>query len=169
MGGFTVIYLKDRSEENIKEQNRRLELLKVPKKHRFYSIKDVEFEFNGFMKNKGEFPEHLFPRDQIKTFEDFKRFWSPIAVGEIFVSYTGSLGFDCYFGRTSKHAMRQIGKYIGENANEILAVSGSFSTFMERGMSRWERKYIQEKLDNLTIKDTNKISSLHQSPYEKVY
>jgi hypothetical protein len=169
MGGFTVIYLKDRSEENIRKHNELLKKHKVTKRYRFYSIDDIMFEYDSFKKNLGTFPEHLFPKDKIKTLDDFCRYWNPKAVGECFVPYTGSLSFDCYFGRTSKRAMRGIGKYIIENWKDILAVTGSFDTFIERGMTKSEMAFILEMINEGNIKETYKVESLYNSPYEKVY
>lgn len=169
MGGFTVIYLKDRSEENIRKHNELLKKHKVAKRYRFYSMDDVMFEYDSFKKGLGSFPEHLFPKDKINNLDDFCRYWNPNAVGEVFVSYTGSLSFDCYFGRTSKRAMRGIGKYIVENWRDILAVSGSFDTFIERGMTKSEMEFIVEKIKENQIKDTYKVQSLYNSPYKNVY
>lgn len=170
MGGFTVIYLKDRSEENIRKHNELLAKHRVPKRYRFYSMADVQFEYDGFCKGTGVFPEHMFPKSKIRSFEDFKKYWNPEAVGEVFVPYTGSMSFDCYFGRTSKNAMRNIGKYLLENHNDILAVSGSFTTFMERAsFSKYNLLWVQEWLDTGKIKDVSRVTSLYQSPYEKIY
>lgn len=169
MGGFTVIYLKDRSEENIQKHNELLRKFGVAKKYRFYSFENVEKEYEYYLKKDGHYPEHLFPSDKINSFDDFLKYWNPHAIGEIFCPYTGSLQFDCYFGRTSNHAMRNIAKYVAEHNKDILAVSGSFETFMERGMTKWEQKYIGEKIEQGEIKDTYKVQSLYNSPYEKIY
>lgn len=143
MGGFTEIRLKDCSQENIDEQNKKLEELKAPKWCRFYSEKDIEFEYDAFINGVGEFPEHLFPRHKINSYEDFKKYWSPQALGEVFVPYFGTLTFDCYFGRTSKRVMNIIGKYLVENSDQINFVEGSFSTFVERsGLSKKDQEYI---------------------------
>ena len=144
MGGFTAIYLKDTSEENIMKQNELLRHYGVAKKYGFYSEKDIQFEYDGFCIGTGVFPEHLFPKDKIKSYNDFKRYWSPKALGECFVPYVGSLTFDCYFGRTSKRAMRGIGKYLADNYHEIKSMDGSFETFFERGMTRLEMKIMHE-------------------------
>ena len=169
MGGFTVVYLKDRSEENIRKHNESLKKYGVARRYRFYSLDDVKFEYESFTKGLGVFPEHIFPKDKIKSFDDFCKYWNPKTVGEVFVPYTGSLSFDCYFGRTSKRAMRGIGKYIADNWKDILAVSGSFDTFMNRGMTRLERRMFNELIDNNHIKDTHKVQSLYNSPYQNVY
>lgn len=144
MGGLTQIRLKDVSEENIKRQNELLKENKVRKELRFYSIEDVKFEYEAFKKGLGVFPEHLFPKDKINSFEDFQKYWNPKALGEVFVPQIGTLQFDCYFGRTSKRAMRGIGRYLGLNPREIKSVDGSFSTFAERGMTRIERQIMTE-------------------------
>lgn len=169
MGGFTVVYLKDRSEENIEEQNKVLKQYGVPKRYRFYSLKNVQFEYESFKKGLGIFPDDMFPKDKIKSFEDFCLYWNPKSVGEVFVPYTGSLSFDCYFGRTSKRAMRNIGKYIADNWDNIYAVSGSFDTFMDRGMTRLERQLITEKIKDRKIFDTYKVQNYYESPYSKIY
>lgn len=144
MGGFTVFYLKNTSEENIAKQNAKLTALGVPKKYRFYSEGDIMEEYEWFKKEDGVFPEHLFPRAKIHSYEQFKCYWNPKAVGEVFVPYVGSLTLDCYFGRTSKRAMRNIGKYLADNHREIKSMSGSYDTFMERGMTKLERQIISE-------------------------
>jgi len=169
MGGFTVVYLKDRSEANIAKHNKLLAEYNVPKKYRFYSLDDVIFEYESFKANKGVFPPEQFPKDKIKSLDDFQRYWNPRALGEVFAPFTGSLSFDCYFGRTSKRAMRNIGKYIADNWRDIYAVSGSFDTFMERGMTKLERQLITEKISELQIKNTNNVQGGYQSLYAKVY
>jgi hypothetical protein len=140
MGGFTEIYLRDKSIDNIREQNKKLKAIGVTKMN-FYSDDDVRFEWEAFKNSKGVFPEHLFPKDKIKTYSDFKRFWSPKALGSCFCPNTGSLIFDCYFGRTSKRQMKLLRKYLMDydfkiskfNIDLIEKTSGSFSTFVERG------------------------------------
>ena len=144
MGGFTKIRLKDTSQENIDKHNARLELNGVKDMYRFYSDRDIRFEYEAFKMNDGVFPEHKFPKDKIKSFEDFKKYWSPEALGEVFVPRVGTLTFDCYFGRTSQRAMRNIGRYLGMNAKHIKEVGGSFETFCERGMVKLEREIMKE-------------------------
>jgi len=144
MGGFTVIRLVDCSQENIDKQNAKLSAYGVNKKYRFYSENNVRKEYQGFVAGEGHFPEHLFPKHKINSYEDFKRYWNPDHVGEIFVPYFGTLSFDCYFGRTSTRAMKKLGNYIANNVHEIDAMYGSVSTFMERGMTRLERKIVLE-------------------------
>ena len=133
MGGFTAIYLKDISQENVDQQNQKLAELGAPKRCRFYSEKDIEWEYEGYCKGLGTFKECFFPPDQINSLEDFKKFWSPAALGEVFIPYTGSLTFDSYFGRTSKRRMHAIARWVllyGED--QIKETSGSYSTFVER-------------------------------------
>jgi hypothetical protein len=144
MGGFTTIKLKDCSEQNIAANNARMELTKVPKKYRFYSENDIIFEYEAFKAGIGVFRDDLFPKDKIKSLDDFKKYWNPKAVGLCFVPEIGMLTFDCYFGRTSKRAMRKLALYLVDNYKEIESVSGSFSTFMERGMTKLERQLINE-------------------------
>lgn len=172
MGGFTIVYLKDRSEENIKRHNELLKQYKVAKQYHFYSIENVQFEYDSFMKGLGVFPEHLFPKDKINSLSDFCKYWNPIALGEVIVEYTGSMTFDCYFGRTSNRAMRNIGKYIYNHHEDILAVYGSFDTFMERGMTKYQMNFISEMIKEGKIKDTSNIKNVYYKngyPYERPY
>ena len=145
MGGFTQIKLKDTSLENIERQNAILQIYGVPKKYRFSSLeKEQIIEYEYFVRGLGEFSENLFPKDKIKSLEDFKMYWNPRALGEVFVTHSGTLNFDCYFGRTSKSAMKKLGNYIADNYRELKEVHGSFSTFMERGMTKLQRQILQE-------------------------
>ena len=145
MGGFTQIKLKDCSIENINKLNAILDKIKLPKQYRFADLeKQQAEEYTYFKKNDGNFPEHLFPRDKINSLEDFKKFWNPKAIGECFVPPSGTLQFDCYFGRTSKTAMAKMGKFIAENIELFAEFDGSFSTFMERGMNEKQRKIVSE-------------------------
>lgn len=140
MGGFTEIILKDVSEENIKIQNEILKNLKVPKKYRFYSIDDIILEYECFKNGNGAFPEHLFPKNKIKSFKDFQKFWNPKQCG--LIPKIGGLTFDCYFNRTGKMALRKIGKYVFQNIDCIDKISGSVKTFMERGMTKHEQEFM---------------------------
>lgn len=144
MGGKTQIRLKDVSQENIDKQNALLEECGVCKRYRFYSEKNVKAEYQYYLKGDGVYPEHLFPKDKINSYADFKKYWSSEALGEVFVPKFGTLQLDCYYGRTSKRALRNIGKYLGNNPREIKKVDGSFSTFAERGMVRIERQIMFE-------------------------
>ena len=81
MGGFTEFFLRDRTEENISKQNQILREYKVPKKFKFYSESDIELEYEYFKKEDGNYPGHLFPRDKINSYQDFKKYWSPEALG----------------------------------------------------------------------------------------
>jgi hypothetical protein len=145
MGGFTSIKLKDCSRGNIVRQNTILDIYKVPKKYRFSCLENEQaIEYEYFKRGMGSFPERQFPKNKINSLEDFKKFWTPEALGEVFVPPSGTLQFDCYFGRTSKKAMRKMGRYIAENIREFKEFEGSFSTFMERGMTAIERKIVDE-------------------------
>ncbi len=144
MGGFTKFQLKDTSEENIAKHNAKLREFGVTKKYRFYSLVDVRIEYEYFKLGDGNWPEEFFPKRMIKSFEDFQRYWNPKALGEVFVAPIGALIFDCYFGRTSKNAMRRIGKYLAENHRDIELATGSYDTFFERGMTRLERQIMKE-------------------------
>jgi len=132
MGGFTEIKLKNNSNENIAKQNAKLDAIGLRKAIRFYSIADVELEYHYFKKNEGHFPDDQFPRHKIKSFNDFRKYWSTETLGVVFCPEFGTLTFDCYFGRTSKRAMRMIGRYLLSNYDQIGDTSGSYSTFIER-------------------------------------
>lgn len=147
MGGFTTIQLKDSSESNIAKHNARLEIAGVPKKYKFYSEKEIIIEYEYFKKGLGVFRSDLFPKDNINSLDDFKKYWSPEALGKCFVPHIGMLTFDCYYSRMSKRAMKALSKYLIKNYDAIKCVSGSFSTFMERGMTKSERKVIEENTD----------------------
>ncbi len=144
MGGFTQFKLKNKTPENIAKHNALLISHGVPKKYRFYSELDTMFEYEAFKKGIGAFPEHQFPKDKIKSYNDFKKYWSTKALGEVFVPPYGTLQFDCYFGRTSKRAMRNIGKYLVENHESIDSMHGSYETFFERGLTKIERQILKE-------------------------
>lgn len=156
MGGFTKLKLKDTSEENIAKHNQMLRGAKVINKYRFYSEEDVLNEYVYFKRGEGAFPEYQFPKDKIKSFKDFKKYWNPKALGEVFCPEFGSLTFDCYYSRTSKRAMKHIKNYI---VNAILTpenafktpfdyAEGSWSTFLERcGASKIDLKLIKEKIE----------------------
>lgn len=146
MGGFTKILLSDTSRDNIDRHNARLRLFGVPRQYRFYSRGDMVEEYEYYcatMQGKptgAKYPDSLFPRASINSFEDFLRYWNPRVVGEVLVPPVGMLTFDCYFSRTSKRAMCAIGKYLVANVSAIQEVGGSFTTFMERGMTVAERR-----------------------------
>lgn len=144
MGGFTQVFLRDKSRTNIDRHNALLKLYKIPEKYRYYSEADVIFEYEAFKMGLGAFSERQFPKDKIKSLNDFKQYWSPSALGETFCPHFGTLQFDCYFGRTSKHAMRNIGKYLADHYRDIEKTSGSFDTFAERGMTKLEQQILKE-------------------------
>lgn len=145
MGGFTSLQLRNISQENIDEQNQNLNELGVAKRYRFYSERDVREEYDYYLKGDGIYPEHMFPSEKINSFEDFKKYWSPEALGEVFVPRNGMLTFDCYFGRTSKRAMHGIAQWVliyGDS--QLKETSGSYSTFVER--SEYKTKKILRTL-----------------------
>jgi hypothetical protein len=148
MGGFTNFKLKDVSEMNIMKHNAKLRVFKVPEKYRFYSVSDVLLQYEYFKIGDGAWPEAQFPKDKINSFEDFKKYWNPKALGVVFVPHFGQLTFDCYFGRTSKRAMRGIAKYLAENHRDIESAGGSYETFFERGMTKLERQIMKESAIN---------------------
>lgn len=144
MGGLTYIRLKDTSRNNIAAHNARMKLAKVPMKFRFYSEDNVILEYEAFKIGDGVFPERQFPKDKIKSYQDFKQYWNHEALGEVFCPKFGTLSFDCYFGRTSQRGMRAVAKYIVDNHRDIESTSGSFETFMEKAMTKIERQIIAE-------------------------
>lgn len=155
MGGFTTLRLKDTSKKNIDKHNQMLKDAKVRKDLRFYSEDDVKFEYKAFINYEGEFPSHLFPREKIKNYQDFTKYWSTEALGEVFCPKFGTLKFDCYFGRTSNNAMKCLKNYI---INALLLIEntgkspfeyadGSWSTYLERcGASKLNLELINERI-----------------------
>tara|TARA_Y100000034_G_scaffold59126_1_gene71966 strand:+ start:185 stop:643 length:459 start_codon:yes stop_codon:yes gene_type:complete len=145
MGGFTKVQLRDTSADNIARHNARLEIAGVPKKYRYQSPHATVVEYEWYLAKQADasvdatYPKHMFPPSKIKSFADFQRFWNTDAAGEVFIPPVGALTFDCYFGRMSKKAMRAVAKYLVANYDHIASVDGSFSTFMERGMTAKER------------------------------
>jgi hypothetical protein len=146
MGGFTRIQLEDCSEENIAKHNARLQLYGVAKQYHFYSINDIIFEYEYFKAGEGEFKEHLFPKDKINSLEDFRKYWSPEALGEVFVPQIGMLCFDCYFGRTSQRAMKNIVRYLVDNHRAIKYVGGSFSTLLDKAATKLEKEILTDSI-----------------------
>jgi hypothetical protein len=144
MGGFTEIHLRDKSEANIKKHNALLAKLRLSKL-RFYSEKKVKAEYKAFVLGLGVFPEHLFPKAKIKTYNDFKKYWNPKALGEIFCPQFGSLTFDCYFVRTTEKDMHKLGLYLVDNWRDIESTNGSYTTFLERaGLDELELQILAE-------------------------
>jgi len=135
MGGMTTLYLADRSAKNIAYHNQKLKEFGVAKCYRFYSEADIKIAYNEFISGKGVFREHLFPKAEINSYKDFKKFWSPVAVGEVFVPYIGSVTFDCYFDRMPKRAMYNMSCYIREHRHELLGYQGALSTLFEKAFS----------------------------------
>jgi hypothetical protein len=157
MGGFTVLALKDKSVENIRKHNELLSKAKVRKGIRFYSEDDVRLEYDAFLNNQGVFPEHSFPKDKIKSYDDFTKYWSTEALGEVFVPKFGTLTFDCYFGRTSDNAMKCLKNYIVDTLllseyfldSPFEYASGSWSTYLERcSASKLDLELINEKIED---------------------
>jgi len=143
MGGHTTVRLKDRSVANVALQNLLLDDYGVPKKYRFYSDLDIRAEYNAYKKGLGEFPEFQFPKDKIKTYRDFKKYWK--ALGDFWSPPFGTLTFDCYYSRMSTNAFKNLGKYLATYVDEIESTSGSFSTFIEdgRGVLKRDRKILK--------------------------
>lgn len=140
MGGFTTIKLKDTSIENIKNANAILDAKKVNKSYRFYSEEDVKEEYEYYKRGDGHYPEHQFPKDKIKSYKDFTKYWSTEALGEVFVPSFGTLTFDCYFGRTKQTTMDKIARFIYDNLELIGEVGGSYSTFIEDKITLPQKK-----------------------------
>ena len=144
MGGFTKVVLKDGEQLNIDSHNAKLELYGVTNKYHFYSSRDVVFEYEAYKLGLGVFREVLFPRDKIYSLYSFEKYWNSEALGEAFVPKYGTLTFDCYFGRTSERAMRNIAKYVIDNLDSIYLVGGSFESFIEKAMSKKQEKIFRE-------------------------
>lgn len=147
MGGFTTIRLKDTSQESIDNANSILDEKKVAKMYRFYSENDVIEEYEYYKKGDGNYPEHLFPVNVIHTYDDFKKYWSTEALGEVFVPKFGTLRLDCYFGRTSKTSMNKIARFIYNYHYLIGEIRGSYSTFIERSGLPTKKQEFLLKLD----------------------
>jgi hypothetical protein len=146
MGGFTQCFLKDKTQKNIDLHNEKLRTSKVARKYRFYSENDTIYQYECYLSGKGVFSEYDFPKSEIHSYIDFKKYWSTEVLGDVFVPPYGTLQFDCYFGRMSENAMRKMGKYIAENITSFENFDGSFETFMERGMSKKEIKIVQSQI-----------------------
>ena len=77
-------------------------------------------------------------------------------MGEVFVPKFGSLTFDCYFGRTSKNAMKCLKNYIVDTLllpeysmenSPFKYADGSWTTFLERcSASKLNLELINEKI-----------------------
>lgn len=145
MGGFTKIVLKDKSQESIDMANAELRRCRVPKIYHFYSESDVLKEWEYYKKKDGNYPEHLFPSNKIKSYNDFKKYWSAEALGEIFVPKFGTLKFDCYFNRMSKYAMKRLSTYLIVNSAKIEYVGGSWTTYLEK-IEKPRTKKVLERL-----------------------
>ena len=144
MGGFVKVTLKDKSSENIERMNNELKAEGVQSAYRFYSEDDVKLEYKAFKNYLGHFPKTQFPRDEIKSYKDFTKYWSTEALGDTFCPEFGSLTCDCYFGRMSQRAMDNLCKFIALFSDEIEKVEGSWSTLIERGSKNWQRKVYKE-------------------------
>lgn len=148
MGGFTKLQLKNTSIECIEEHNALLRKHKVKKSFKFYSQKDVELEYQYFLNGEGNFPEDMFPKDKINSYEDFKLYWNP---NKWFCPNFGSLKFDCYFNRTTKNEMNCIKNYIIDvlifSECPFEYVSGEFEYFLERcDVSKIQLELIKNKI-----------------------
>jgi hypothetical protein len=135
MGWVTALYLADRSAKNIAYHNQKLKEFGVAKCYRFYSEADIRLEYKSFLTDNSLYPLHTFPKAEINSYDDFKKFWNPVDRGEVFVPYIGSLTFDCYFGRMSNRAMYNVGRYIKEHKHDLLGYQGSLSTLFEKAFS----------------------------------
>lgn len=146
MGGFTQIILKDKSEQHVIDCNCLLSREKVDKKYHFYTINDTKIEYGHFKIGNGVYDEHLFPRNKIKSYEDFLSYWNPQICGH-FVNPFGTLSFDCYFSRTPAIQMKRIANFLVDNYTLIEQAEGSFETFVERcGKSKRVQKLLLEKI-----------------------
>jgi hypothetical protein len=144
MGGFTTIRLKDNSQANIDLHNQKLREFKLAKKYYFYSIKNIKIEYEGFVKGEGVYPDHLFPKDKINSFKDFRKYWSTKAIGESFCPPFGVLRCDVYYSRMSERNKRALGRYFMANIDAIKEVNGSSTAFFERCFTKRERMKCRE-------------------------
>jgi len=145
MGGFTTIRLKDNSQANIDLHNSKLREFKLAETYSFYSIKNIKIEYNAFKKGEGAFPDHSFPKDKIKSFKDFRKYWSTKAIGQIWCPPFGVLRCDVYYSRMSIRNKRALGRYFMANIDAIKEVDGSSTTFFERCLTKRERQICREK------------------------
>ena len=136
MGGFTKIRLKEKSNHSIDAINIRMDLMGVPKKLRFYSFRDIVFEYESFKLGLGVFEEEFFPKDKIHNLTQFMKYWNTEVLGETFVPKKGTLTLDTYFGRTSDYTMKKLLNFICTNLDEIESVGGSFGTMVEKVASK---------------------------------
>lgn len=143
MGGFTTIAIKKNVDVEI--ENIKLDLLKVPKKLRYYTDRDIKFEYVAFTMGLGAFSEHQFPKDKINSLEDFRKYWSSEALGEVFCPKENTLTLDTYFGRTSDYAMKKLLKYVCDNVDNIDFVSGSFGTMVEKVATKKQEQLLLDK------------------------
>jgi hypothetical protein len=142
MGGFTKIVLKEKDRISVDNINIRMDLLKIPKKFRFHSGRDVRFEYEAFKLGLGVFEERFFPKDKINNFVQFQKYWSTEALGEVFVPKKGTLTLDSYFGRTSDYAMKKVLNFVCKNIDEIESVGGSFGTMVEKVASKKQEQML---------------------------
>lgn len=140
MGGFTVIHLRDKAQENIDMHNNLLRIAGAANKYRFYSLIDCMYEYEWFVDGRGTFPEKEFPRHLIHDFSDFLEYWNHKK--HWLVPEIGTLEFDCYFGRTGQQSLRAIGRYAAFNWKDIEKIKGSYLTFIEKAMTSKERQLI---------------------------
>ena len=145
MGGFTRVILKDKSRNSIDVNNARLEILKVPRKLRFYGETDVITEYESFKLGLGVFPESQFPSDKIHNIVQFKKYWNTDALGEVFCPNKGELTLDTYFGRTSDYSMKKLGDYIVKFVDDIERVSGSFGSLVEKVLTKKQTQILVDK------------------------
>ena len=144
MGGFTQIFLKDKSSENISRMNKELQAEGVQRAYRFYSEDDIKLEYDAFIKGLGNFPDRQFPKELIHSYSDFRKYWSTEALGATFCPEIGSLTCDCYFGRMSQRAMTNLCRFITLFSSDIEKIKGSWSTLFERGGKKWQYKILKE-------------------------
>ena len=146
MAGFTQIILKDKSEQHIIDCNCVLNREGVAKAYHFYTMNDARVEYGHFKIGNGVYPEHLFPREKIKSFPEFLNYWNPKSCGH-FINPFGALSFDCYFARNPFIQMKGISDFLVDNYSLIEQAKGSFETFVERcGKSKEIQKFLLEKI-----------------------
>lgn len=137
MGGWTQLRLKDRSKTNIEHHNQILDKLRVPKQYRFHHWNELitEWEEIEEQAEKGITTYPYWYGKEVTCYPHFVNAWEkhcPVKMAALY--------FDCYFGRTSDHAMSRLAQYVVNNWAELEEPKGSFSTFVEKAVGPRQKK-----------------------------
>ena len=141
MGGFTQFRLKDRSPENIEYHRQQLRKFGVRRDIDYITHDDQQAEFDEIEEQakKGITTYPYWYGKEIKNWFHFVNAWEKHHRYKL-----GTFAFDCYFGRTSTHAMKCIARYILANYTSFESVVGSYETFVERSMGPRQRKRLNK-------------------------